>query len=529
MTTTGGKIIRGAAVVSACKLLGKVFGFGQNLVFASCFGTGGEADAFFLAFKGIISGLINIPQQILQPFLPLFVDKKEREGEPAAWRFAVTTTGCLVLLLAALTLVGWVTAPYLVHAIQRFPDEQLETLTTQLVRWMLPAAIFAGLFSLFYLLLNSFKKFAIPALGDVVNKVLIIAVMLILYRVLGIRAMAIGIVAGALACLAFQVAGLWDKRMFFRSRPDWKDPTLRKLGILILPLLVGTVLSQCRAIADAYFASGMGQGCLSSLNYARGVIDTLTLLVPYAIGVAMYPFFSDYAARQDWNGLSDSLLTVLRIIVFIFLPITVGMIVLRQPLVQLLFERGKFGPDSVALTTGPLSCYSLGLTAFALEIILMTFFFALRDTLTPILIGIITLVVHVALILGLIETLGHNSIALALALSRTLKVILLLILLKYKHLNLKWGLQVRFFGKVALCAAVMGLATYFTRVLVTDYCPSITAITRWQRPLQAGVTLGVAGAVGLAVYAGCSRLCRLEEIQLILRRYRRGNTLAHTS
>ena len=515
MSSVGSRIFRGAAIVSAFTLSGKLLGFVQKQILAYCFGTGIDADAYVLALQSIGLAFAAIPQKAIAPFLPLFVEKLERNGESAAWTFARSVGILFAGTLAVMFLAGMVGASGLVRLVTVFEDQSAVPLTLSLVRIILPASFLIGLAAFAFLILNSYKRFAIPAGGDALNRALVIVVMLLLYRQLGIKAAAIGVGVGALACLLLQIGALWPKLRRLPSAVDFRDPSIKRLAWLIPPVLIGAGLAQIRTILDFRFASAMGHGFMSSLSYAKVVPDTLTLLVPYAVGVSIYPFFSDLAAKGDREGLTDTLMGAMRLIAFIFIPLSVALILLRFPILRLAFERGKFSADSVALTAGPFAYYALGLTSFAWEIILMQFYFSLKDTRTPVVAGILALCVHVTVILCFRAVLLHKSITLAASVSKTAKVLIMCLLLRRKIADLRMRQNVVFLLKTGIAAGLMAIGILFAQHLGTPARFSGDGILA--RLLSAAWSIGAAALLGGAAYVAASLLLRIEECRTLLR------------
>jgi putative peptidoglycan lipid II flippase len=267
-------------------------------------------------------------------------------------------------------------------------------------------------------------------------------------------------------------------------------------------------------ILEGWFASGMGKGYVSSLSYARVLPDTFTLLVPYAVGVSIYPFFSDLAARGDRAGLTETLMGALRIIAFAAVPLTVGMVLLRVPIVQLAFQRGQFSAESVALTAAPLGYYTCGLTAFAMEIILMQFYFSMKDTRTPVVVGIIALGVHVMVIVGLKGALLHSSIALAAAVSKTLKVGVLYALLRRKGMDLQLRRSGGSLLKMLAAAGVMGAAIGLLYPL-SGRLFGAPADASAMRAAILLVRLGAVAAAGVACYSAAAAALRIDELSQV--------------
>ena len=512
----GKNVLKGAGIVSFFLLLGKAMVFVQKLVIADRFGTGMEADAFTLAFSSIIFAFSIIPLKVLAPVLPLFAERREKTGAKDAWRFASTVGSLTVIILAVTTLCGILGASHLVGWASNFSGEKAQ-LTTKLVRLMFPATFFLGLFALLTLIMHAYKRFTLPALGETLNRVMIIVVLIVLFRFFGIVALALGVVAGAVVCVLLQLVGLRHELPWVRFSVNWRDPSFRELLRLIPPVIVAILIAQGRTILDFWFTSGMGQGYTSSLSYAKGLSDTMIQVVPFAIGVVIYPFFSDMIAAGDKDGFTKALMNSFRMMAFFFIPISAGFIVLGRPIIQLAFERGQFTPESVTLTAGPFFYYALGLTWFALEIILMRFYFAMKDTWTPAWVGLGCVLLHVAIILATRGAMLHQSVALAAALSKCVKVILLFILLKPMLSSLQLRENALFAVKTLVAAACMAVAVHFVYGAVSSAVPVPAGAGKMLTAGYLGGQIGVAVGAGLAVFAGIALALRTPEAASVLR------------
>ena len=525
----GKKVFQGVAIIGLVAILAKALSFIQKQVIASRFGTGPEADAYTVAFNSIVYTLSIIPLKILAPVLPLFTERREKCGDQEAWRFASTVTLLLTIVMGLAVAAGMLAAPHLVRGAASFKSETTAALAVHLVRVMLPAALFFGLYHLFTLLMHSHKRFALPALGEVANRVAVIVLLVLLYRVLGINGLAIGIVGGAAAAFLLQVFGLRKEVRWFRFKPDWSDPTLRSLLVLIPPVLVSILIAQARTVLDFRFASQMGEGYPSSLGYAKGITDTIVNMVPFTIGVVLYPFFADLHAREDKARLTDSLMGAMRAMALFFVPISVVLIVLRVPVVRLIFEYGKFTSDSVKFTTGPVLYYALGLTSFAIEIVLMRFYFSIKDTLTPAIVGVVCVFVHVGVVLTLRGAMMHESIALAATVSKSLKVVALFLLLRSRVAGLHLRANGIFCAKLLAAAAGMAGVMYgaYRLLLLWASVPAGAG-----KVLKAGFLCGHIGActaLGLIAFVGLALMLQMDEVRLVLAALRRGRSRSHVA
>jgi putative peptidoglycan lipid II flippase len=309
--------------------------------------------------------------------------------------------------------------------------------------------------SITYLSLNAYKRFAAPAVGQLAFKAIILVILVALCPVVGIFGMAIGIVFAAIVRLIVHLVALRKKVAYYRPSLAWRDSEMQQMRKLLLPLFVGIIFSQLSGIVDNMFASTLDQGSIAGLSYARKIIDLPILAIPYALGIVLFPYFSELALKEDKTELVGLFVKVLRIIILIFVPLAVLTFILRTPIVQLLFQRGQFNAVSVQLTATPLACYAVGMVAFAVEILIMQLYFSMKDTLTPVLIGIACVLVNIALTAILIRFFAHAGIALALTCSKTVKVLVLYHILKGRLRILRRHAWLAFGLKTGLSALTM--------------------------------------------------------------------------
>ncbi len=514
-STKGKQIVKGAFIISLFTLIGRSMGYVQKLAMAHFFGTGMAADAYTLASGSIVVPIALFPKQLLDPFLPLFSERRKKEGDAAAWRLAGSVATILALALVVVAAIGMILAPRLAAWVSSFDSEETTVLSGRLVRIMMPSLAFTGLFALTALLLNAYKRFTLPAVGDTINKIMLILCLAITYRFLGVRGLAAGVVVGAMTGVALLVFGLRGRVQGFRWGVDWRDPALRQLGGLMLPILFSSLIGWSRTVMDSYFASGMREGSVAGINYARGLVDTIVQLIPAAVGVAIYPFFSDESAARDREAMTNMLIRALRMMVFLFVPITLILIALRMPVIQLAFQYGKFTRESAALTAAPFGFYALGLTVVAMEGLLMRFYFASKNTLTPAVVGALCVLVHLAVILVFKESLQNASMALASTVSKGVKVGILFLLLKRILPNLQWRKNGLFALRMIAAGALMAAVLLVARQALNGLLPSLESVGKPMRLAWLAVKIGTTGATGAFTFIAAAFLLRLEEATAI--------------
>ncbi len=509
----GLRILSGSAIIGGFTLLAKLLGFVQRLVLANRFGAGAEVDAYTVAFASVVFTLIVIPRDLLAPFLPIFVEQKEKDGEAAAWSFAGIVGSWLAILTGAVALAGMLHAEPIARLVSNFETESTTMLAARLLRIMLPATFFMALFWMGGLMLNAYKRFGIPAFAEVLNRILTVGSIVVLHAVLGIRGLALGVALGSVSCFLLQVFGLRRSVHLLRPSLRLSHPAVKRLGTLMLPILIGTLIAQTRTILNYWFASGMGEGLPASLSFAKGLSDTIIVVLPLAIGTVIYPYFAEMTSLNKWAEAGRALTNTLRMVALFFVPLSVGLAVLSVPVVRLLFHHGEFTRIDVHNTATPLIFYAAGLTILAWEIMLMRFYFSAKDTRTPIAVGIGCMGLHVGAILLLRQAMGHNSIPLAESFQKFVKISILLGLLRWKLPTLRLSDHLPFVAKLALAATAMGLAVHQLLGWLELWFPAPEEIglLSMERLFGLGGTLAACGALGVVVFVAGLLLLKVPE------------------
>jgi murein biosynthesis integral membrane protein MurJ len=499
------KIIQATTIVTVIGLVVKGLGFFEKLLLAYFFGTGIEVDAYLVVFTIPFSAYVVLREVIGPAFLPTFM-RTQDESLQAGWRLFSVIATVLLLLLGAATIAGILAAAPLISIAAPGFDTEQQALATRLARLIMPALLFLGLSTLTTAALHAEKRFALPALGMVSFR----TGPLILFLLLGgIPGLVLGVVLGAVGKLAIEALGLRKRICGVRPLLDLGLPPVRTVGRLAAPLLLALSLSLFLGpLVENAFASRVGVGGVSALAFARKIAETLTTILPYALGLVLLPFSAEMAARHDNQAQARTLLGAVRGLTFLFLPVTVGLMILREPFIQLLFERGAFTTDSTQLTAGPLFFYALALLPFALEVIVVPFFFARQDTLTPVVADIATFVLNVILIPPLMSLFGLGGIALAVALAKAGKVLALLVL--YRRRVPEFRLV-----SLGLFAGQMMLASLAAGAVLLAYSRLSASVVSVHGFIAQVVYLGAAGLLAAIAYSVAAYLLKVDEIRLV--------------
>jgi len=323
-----------------------------------------------------------------------------------------------------------------------------------------------------------------------------------------ILALALGVLLGGIAQLVFQWPFLKRKGIVFGFRFDPSHPGVKRVAALMAPSVLGLAVTQLNVLVSTFLASYLPEGSVSYLYYADRLLEFPMGIFAIAVATAVLPVMSEQAARKDWENLRETLSFALRLVFFVTLPAMIGLIVLRQPILNLLFQRGAFTAHSAEMTAQALLYYSVGLAGFAGVRIIIPTFYSLQDTKTPVKIAFAALVANAVLGALLMHPLQHGGLALATSLAAGMNFALLVFLLRKKMGRIGLGKIVRSFLKSLGASLLMGSVALI-----------ISLQGEWH---QAGVTpekiglLGGAIVAAIAVYGVTSYFLGSEELQLVL-------------
>ncbi len=510
------KLTRAAGVIGIATLASRILGFVRDMVIAWFFGAGLISDAFFVAFR--IPNLLRrlfAEGSLSIAFVPVFTEYLNRRGRSEAFRMARSTVRITGILLVILTLAGILAAPVLVKVIAPGFTGEKFALTVTLTRIMFPYIFFICLVALSMGILNSLGHFAAPALAPVFLNVAIIgsALWLAPYLEEPVAGLAVGVLIGGGLQLLLQIPFLLKKGFYLWQKAPLYHPGVSRIGKLMGPAVFGAAVYQINMLVGTLLASLLPEGSVSYLYYADRLVQFPLGIFAISMSVAVLPSLSRQAAANKLRELSDTFVYAIQLIFFITLPAMTGLIVLREPIVALLFQRGEFGPESTRLTAYALIFYSLGLWAFSAVRILVSTFYSLQDTVTPVKIASISIFANILLSILLMGPLSHGGLALATSLASMLNFALLAGRLHKRLGDLNGKKILESIAKSVICAGIMG--GLLTAVLAVFPAPlNASFISR-----LITVTGGVAAGGG--IYMLAAYMLRCPELTDLLRMIRK--------
>ncbi len=511
---TGRQIARAASVLVLGFVLSRLLGLLRDAILAAIFGGGFAFEAYVAAARPPETLFFVVAGGALgSAFIPTFTSYLERGERGEAWHLANAVITLMTLIMAALAGLAAIFArPIVAGVLAPQFEPQKQALAADLMRIMMLSPIIFSISGLLMGILNAHQRFLLPAIAPALYNLGIICGALFLSPLMGIYGLAWGVVIGALMHLLVQVPGLMALHMPYRPVFDVYHAGVREVARLMGPRVLGLAVVQVNFWVNIALASGMVEGSVAALTRAWVVMLLPQGIIAQSVANAVFPTFSIHAARGERDRLRSALSEVLRSVLFLAIPASVGLIVLRLPIVRLLFERGAFTPEDSAATAWALLFYGLGLVAHALVEIVTRAFYALHDTRTPVLVGTGAMVLNVLLSLTLIRWIGDPAnltrgpfagLALANTLATTLEGLALLWLIRQRVGGLEGRRAVGSLLRAAVASAGMGLVLWALLPLIQE----------WGQ--YTGPVVGI--AIGGVVFTALAWLSGSEEVRMLAR------------
>jgi putative peptidoglycan lipid II flippase len=512
------RLLKATSVVSSMTLLSRISGLARDISFAHWFGAGIIMDAFFVAFK--IPNLLRrffAEGAFSQAFVPVISEYRSRSSTGESQELLDHVTGTLGLVVFVISAIGVVAAPLiiLVFAPGFLDGDGRYVLATDMLRYTFPYLFFISLTALAGGILNTYRRFAVPAFTPVLLNLVLIgfAAFVSPHMERPAMALAIGVFVAGLAQLLFQLPFLFRLKLLPRPRWGWAHEGVRRIFKLMLPVLFGSSVAQINLLFDTLIASFLAAGSISWLYYSDRLMEFPLGVFGIAIATVMLPHLSEQHASESPAAFSDSLDWALRLVVVIAVPATLGLVLLAGPLLTTLFYGGAFVARDVDMATASLIAYSLGLLGFIFVKVLSTGYFSRQNTRAPVRIGIIALVTNMLLNVIFVVSLvqleffaPHVGLALATSIAAILNASLL-----YRGLRRERVLQPRagwtaFFLRVIVASSLMSAAVIWVREQAGDWL-LLSLVDRLSY-----LAFGVLG--GIAVYVGACYLMGLRPASL---------------
>lgn len=522
---SGEQIAQAAGLLVMGFILSRLTGLIRESILSGLFGSGIEYEAYVTAsqppdtlFFVVAGGAIG------SAFIPTFAGFLQRDQREDAWRLASAIMSLLPLLVAVLAaIIALFARPLMTYVLARgYVDDPVKlTLTIRMMRIMLLSSVIFSISGLFMGILNTHQRFLLPAFAPSLYNIGIILGGVFLTRWFGPYGLAYGMVLGSLLHMALQIPGLIAVNAKLRPSFNSRLPGVHEVARLMGPRVLGLTIVQVNFWVNIALATNMEEGSVSALRRAWYILLLPQGVIAQSIANAVFPTFSIQVARGETDALQATLGRVLRSVLFLAVPASVGLVILRLPIVQLIYQYGEFTPVDAQATAWALLFYGLGLISHSVLEIITRAFYAMHDTRTPVLVGGGAMLLNVVLSFLLIRVMGEPGnvamgpfagLALANTLATTLEAGLLLVLIRPRVGGLEAPRTLTSLLKTGLASLAMGITIW---LLV----PTIARLGQFLGPLV-GVATGGLVFVAFAVFL------RTEEVrfftELIRRRLNRS-------
>ena len=454
-------MFRSGLLVMIITMVSRVLGLVRAGIIAYYFGASAMTDAFFSAFK-----ISNFFRQLLgegalgSSFIPLYNERVESEGEENSKQFIYSILNLLFVFSTIVTILMIIFSQGIIDGIvSGFPDET-KIIASRLLKIMSVYFVFISLSGMVCAILNNFKQFAVPASTSIFFNLAIILASMYFGKTYGIDALAYGVVIGGLFQFLVVLPAFFKIMKGYSFKIDWKDPYLKKIFIMICPMLIGIVARQVNTIVDQMFASYLAEGGVSALENATRLYLLPVGVFGVSISTVIFPALSKAMSKNDLDGATDNIVKGLNILLFLIIPSTAVLTFYAPEVIRLTLSYGKFDEEAVRVTSQALLYYSLGLYFYTAIYLMTRAFYSVKNSKYPVKFSIISIVINIVLNFLLIKSMAYRGLALSTSIASGVNFLLLLIVFRRKYINFSLKKSYIFFIKTFIITAIALIASY---------------------------------------------------------------------
>lgn len=483
---------------------GKLLGFVREMLIAAKFGSGIETDTFFIALTATSLFAQMFTQALNTTMIPVLSDVEKNEGKEGKIKYTNNLLGIVLLISLGIVIIGWLFSPIIIKLLAHgFEGEQFD-LAVSMMRIGIPVVIFSGIVGIYRGYLQSESMFIESSASQFPFNFTYIFFLIFLSSLFGVKGLMVTSVLAVFSQILIQIPGVRKTGYKYELKFNLKDPYIKKIMYLVLPVLVSVAVNDFNKIVDRSLASTLVTGSISALNYSARLNSLVLAVFITAIATVLFPMMSKEAVSESYDGLKKLIRNGVNIVLIITIPTTIGMIVLIEPIVRLAFERGEFDSIATQMTSQALLFYTLGLIGMALRTFMERVYYSLQDTRTPMVNGFFAVGLNVLLNFILIGPMEHRGLALATAISTTLTTGYLFYGLRKKIGPLGISAVLRCGAKSLVSSFIMGATVYLTYYsLIEKYLGNTV--------YELGVLILSVG-IGASVYSIALYLLKVDEV-----------------
>ncbi len=514
----GRRLATAALIVASATAASRVFGYVREIATAGYFGAGADMSAFDVAFLVPATVQIIIAQAALSAALiPVFAGLLEKGQRREAWLVARTVFTMVTLIMGGLVIICIIFAPQImpIFAPGYRGDPVMMAQIVRMTRLLFPTVVLLALTGIVASILNSFEHFTLPAVAPIFWNLIILLAIVFGHERLGVDALAWGILLGTVVQLAMQLPALRGRGGRLGWSLAWRNPNVRRVGALLLPVSVSLGLINLNGVVDVQFASFLGDGGVAAMTFAFRLYQLPEALFAIAVGTVLFPTLSRLAARRDRDAFRSKITQGLRVIFFLLIPASAFMLALSEPVVRLAYEHGRFTPGNTELVASVLFFFALGSAFSGGSTLLTRGFFSLGKPWLPTTAAVGNLAVNAFLNWLFIKRFGLGGISLSTSVVSGVTFVVLLALIRRELGRIDGRAILRSGITVIIASAIAAAAAYLSwRGLDTSLGRGLLAQI---------ISMAGALAAGFVVFLTLAWLTHMPELQQLrnIRRSRR--------
>lgn len=507
--------ITGAAIlVGATSLMSKIIGLIRDRLLAHEYGAGTIMDAYYAAFKipDFVYNLLIIGA-LSAGFIPVFIEAMQKDKKES-WNIVngvVNTLGLSLIIVSIIAL--WQTPRLVGWLVPGFTGEKL-ALTIQLSRVMFFSPLILGLSSIFGSVLQSYKAFAIYSMTPIMYNLGIIIGITILVPFFGTIGLSYGVILGAVLHLAIQLPLVVKYGYRYRPNFHWKNKSVRKIGHLMIPRMLGMATKQIDIIVITILASTAGTGSLSVFSFADNLQSVPVSMVGIAFAIAIFPTLSELAGKSQITELRTQIARTARQIMWLIIPLAITILLLRAQIVRVVLGTGQFDWKDTILTAQCLAFFSISIFAQSLTPMLARSFYALQNTWTPFVVSIISTLVNLGAGIWATPRYGIVGLVAGYSLSTVIQTAVLWMLLHRSIGSLKESTIVNLLAKVSIAVIGMGIVIQGFKYTLGNMLNINTFVGIFTQGI-------ISGIAGILIYGFICHLLRVEEMEIFMESFKR--------
>lgn len=461
-------------VLSVAFLVSRLFGLLRDRTLAHYFGAGPVLDAYYAAFRipDLIFNLL-ILGALSSAFIPVFTDYLNNKNRDDAWGLVNTLVNFGIIVLSVLLAVIVCFAPAFTHIVAPGLNQEGQVMVTNMMRVMALSPLFFGLSNLAGGILNSFKNFIVYAMAPIMYNLGIILGAMFLVPHFGYMGLAYGVIAGAFLHMAVQIPSVIMLGYRYRMHLDIKHPGLQKIGWLMIPRTLGLAVGQFSALINTIIASTLAVGSIAVFNLADNLQSLPISIFGISFAVAIFPTLSEKYSLSRMEEFRDDFVSTLRQIVFLIIPTMMMYWILRAQIVRLVLGSGQFGWEDTRFTVSVLAFFTFGMIGQALVPLLARSFYALQNTIIPLVAGLASLVINIVIAFIASQYLHVVGLALAVSVASIVNMIILFWLLVVRLPKIEWKKLWLMISQVVFASLIIGGVGYWmlrvVNLLVTTH------------------------------------------------------------